>query len=248
MAFLKTRIGTFYDKEILKYVTGIEATRNVVIDSTLVPVDSSSGRYILQAGQLLVNASGVSGTSEVDTITISNGATGQFGVIMPPPPGAAGGPQESVQIPLAGITAAEIQNALQNLPNVGGGDVTVTGTANTGPFTLTFGGQLAGQPIVASIDSSGVTAGTVTLARTTPGVLSTGTGKVGPAATSGVTANQIVGILTHTVEFYYPVEADVTDEPAAVYFHECVFDTSKLLSVSGNLSAVQTALPTCLFQ
>lgn len=132
MAFNKSRVGTFYDKEILKYVTGLEATQNIVIDGTTVPVDSTSGRYVMQAGT-----------------------------------------------------------------------------------------------VVAKISAST---------------------KVQPAAASGVSASDIVGILTHTVEFFYPVETNVTDEPAAVYFHECIFDITKLVNYSGNASAVQTALKTCLFQ
>jgi hypothetical protein len=80
-------------------------------------------------------------------------------------------------------------------------------------------------------------------------VLVTGAGGlVKPAPASGVLAADVIGILTHTIEFFYPVEAGVTDEPAAAYFHECVFDSSKLIGYSGNAAAIKAALPTCLFQ
>ncbi len=130
MAWRKLRSATFYDKEILKYLTGLEAIKNAVIDSTQVTVNTDS-RYVLEAGQVLVTGTG---------------------------------------------------------------------------------------------------------------------GLVKPAAATGVLAADVIGILTHTVEFFYPVQAGVTDEPAAAYFHQCVFDTTKLLGYSGNAAAIKSALPTCLFQ
>lgn len=248
MAFLKTRVGTFYDKEILKYPTGLEATRNIVIDSTLVPVDASSGRYVLQAGQLMVTAAGVAGTSEIDQLTVT-ATGGSFDVFVPANEFQAGG-GETVTIPLAGITAQKIQDALTALPNVSADGVVVTGPASN-VYTLTWGGRMAKTPIVLTVDASAATGGTASIARGTPGVSATASAvgaKVGPAAASGVSTASMVGILTHTVEFFYPVEANVTDEPAAVYFHQCIFDTTKLLAVSGNLANTQAAFPTCLFQ
>ena len=131
MAFLKRRVATFYDKEILKHFTGLEAIRNVVIDSTQVAVDPTSGRYVLEAGTVLVKQ---------------------------------------------------------------------------------------------------------------------GANKVKPAPSSGAAQADIVGILSHTVEFFYPPEANVTDEPAAAIFHGAVFDIPKLVNYSGNAAAVKAALPTCLFE
>lgn len=131
MAWRKRRTATFRDKEILKYPTGLEATKNIVIDSTTVTASADS-RYILEAGTVICK-------------------------------------------------------------------------------------------IAAST-------------------------KVRAAAASGELQADIVGILTHTVEFFYPTEANVTDEPAAVFFHSAIFDTTKLVNYSSNAAAVKGALPTCLFE
>lgn len=254
-AFLKTRVGTFYDKEILKYVTGIEATRNIVIDGTTVPVDSSSGRYVLQAGTLMVQNAGLSAQNGVQTVTIPDDAsTGAFQLVVPSSitPGGAGGP--SVTVPINyNTSAADLQAALEGTPEIGPGNVAVTGLVHTAPsniYTLTFQGRLAGaaipqlQVVNSTVNGTGAPGTTVT----TAGRSLIATGKASPAATSGVSSGNILGILTHTVEFFYPPEPNVTDEPAATYFHLCVFDTTKLINVSGNLSACQTAMPTCRFE
>lgn len=257
-AFLKTRVGTFYDKEILKYVTGIEATRNIVIDGTTVPVDSSSGRYVLQAGTLMVSNAGQSAQSTIQQVSVPSDATsGSYQLIVPAgaTPGGAGGP--GVTAPLAfGHSAADLQNALAALPDIGGGNVTVTeaagnpATPTPNVFTVTFVGALLGGviPQLQVINSTVNGTGAVTTAVTQAGQASIATAKAAPAASSGVSAGNILGILTHTVEFFYPPEPNVTDEPAATYFHLCVFDSTKLINVSGNLAAAKAAMPTCLFQ
>lgn len=256
MAFLKTRVGTFYDKEILKYPVGLEATRNIVIDGTTVPVDSSSGRYVLQAGQLMVNNTGQSGINAVQTVNIPDDASsGAFQLIsdLGTTPGDAGG--SGLTVPLNwNMSAADLQAALEALPNIGAGDVAVTGLVHTAPknvYTVTFQNRLAGAPVPAlKIVNSSVNGTQANLVVTVvaAGQSAIATAKAAPAAASGVSAGAMLGILTHTVEFFYPPEPNVTDEPAAVYFHQCIFDSTKLLSVSGNLAAVQAAFPTCLFQ
>lgn len=132
MPWGKKRTATFYDKEILKYFTGGEVTRNIVIDGTTVPVDATSGRYVLEAGT-----------------------------------------------------------------------------------------------VISKIAASS---------------------KVKPAPASGLLQADCVGILTHTVEFFYPPEANVTDEAAAVYFFDAIFDVTKLVNYSSNAAAVQAALPHCKFE
>lgn len=129
MAFLKKRVATFYDKEILLSATGLEAIRSVVIDSTEVAVNATSGRYVLEAGTVLVKQ---------------------------------------------------------------------------------------------------------------------GANKVKPAG-SGISAGNVIGILANTVEFFYPTEAEITDEPAAAFFHGCQFDTAQLIGYTGNEAAIKSALPTCRF-
>lgn len=257
MAFLKTRVATFYDKEILKYVTGIEATKNVVIDSTSVPVDSSSGRYVLQAGTLLVKASLNSPANASQTVGVVFGSAGEYKLRMQEPAGGAGGTGVTSVINAATTTAAELQTKLEELPEVGAGNVAVTlavgkasGPAEPRQYTITFQGRLAQLPVSpleaveSTVNNSGVTVATVAAGLTSTGPV----GKVAPAASSGVSASNIVGILTHTVEFFYPVEPDITDEPAAAYFHLCIFDSTKLINVEGNLAEVQKALPTCKFE
>lgn len=67
-----------------------------------------------------------------------------------------------------GASNATIQSALQALSNVGSGNAVVTGT---GPFTVTFQGNLAALPIpVMTVDNTAATGGTVTVAHTTTGV------------------------------------------------------------------------------
>lgn len=138
MAFRKKRTATFYDKEILKYFTGSEVTRNVVIDGTTVTV-GADGRYILEAGTVLRTLGGASALAYA--------------------------------------------------------------------------------------------------------------GKVRPAPATAMTAAEVVGILTHTIEFYYPPEAGVTDEPAAAYFEFAHFDTTKLLGMGDatQQAAIVSALPLCRF-
>jgi hypothetical protein len=67
--------------------------------------------------------------------------------------------------------AATIQTRLRNLPNIGSTGVTVTGT---GPFTCTFGGPLGRKllPTMTLVDST-LTGGTISIAKTTPGVNAT---------------------------------------------------------------------------
>lgn len=79
----------------------------------------------------------------------------------------------------ASITAAALQTLLEGLPNIQPGDVTVTG-ATAGPFTLTFGGQYAGEnvPQVTAPASAGpaATVTTLTAGGPNPDAVQVGTG------------------------------------------------------------------------
>lgn len=61
----------------------------------------------------------------------------------------------------------------------------------------------------------------------------------------------VVGILGHTREFFLEVNlvtaSKATDEPVPVLHHGCHFDTAQLVGYDSNESAVEAALPTCLF-
>lgn len=70
---------------------------------------------------------------------------------------------------LVAATAADIQAALEALSNIAPGDVTVTGTAGTGPFTVTFGGALADTNVAQMTSTPTGGTGTVTVATVTAG-------------------------------------------------------------------------------
>ncbi len=107
-------------------------------------------------------ACGAEGTSEVQTITIGGSPTGgTFTMSF----------RGSTTAPIAhNASAATVQAALQSLPTIGTGNVTVTGSAG-GPYTCTFTGDLAElnlPPMTAS--ATGLTpSGTVTIATTQEG-------------------------------------------------------------------------------
>src|SRR5687768_4653260 len=71
------RTAVFYDKEILKYPTGLEAIKNLVIDSSTVSANGD-GRLIIEAGTVIskINASSkvkpapTSGLAEADVVGI----------------------------------------------------------------------------------------------------------------------------------------------------------------------------------
>lgn len=103
-----------------------------------------------------------SGTNEVQTVTIGGAPTGgTFTLTL----------DNRQTTPIAyNATAAAIQTALEALPNIGAGNVTVTGA---GPYTVTFVGALAKRPIpnlTATHALTGGTTPTVTVAETTMGV------------------------------------------------------------------------------
>jgi hypothetical protein len=55
---IASREAAFYNKEILKYPTGFEAIKNVVIDATTLTINDDD-RYVLESGTVLskINAS-----------------------------------------------------------------------------------------------------------------------------------------------------------------------------------------------
>lgn len=67
-------------------------------------------------------------------------------------------------------TASQVQAALEALPNVNPGDITVTGGPWPASMTLTFSGQYAGVNVTQiTATPTGLTGGTVTIATTTAG-------------------------------------------------------------------------------
>jgi hypothetical protein len=109
-------------------------------------------------GVRLTSAAPSNGTDEVQTLTVTaSGGTYRLSF------------EGFWTAPLAvGSAAAAIQAALTALPSVGAGGIAVTGA---GPFTLTFGGNLARKAVsTIGVDASQATGGTVTVVETTPGV------------------------------------------------------------------------------
>lgn len=68
----------------------------------------------------------------------------------------------------AAATAAQVQAALEALSNIGEGNVTVTGSAG-GPYTVTFGGDLANANVAQMTATPTGGTGTVTVATVTAG-------------------------------------------------------------------------------
>ena len=127
--------------------------------------------------------------------------------------------------------AAAIQTALLNLANVGPSDLAVTGA---GPFTVTFGGNLAGLDVDAiTLDTNSLTGGSspsVTIATTTQGGVASG------AATDGREDPQNIVGINNTFLPWQLMERDV--EVAAVY--ECT--AVQAWCYEYNASGVATAL------
>lgn len=68
----------------------------------------------------------------------------------------------------AAATAAQVEAALESLSNIGKGNVTVTGSAG-GPYTVTFGGDLANTNVAQMTATPTGGTGTVTVATVTAG-------------------------------------------------------------------------------
>lgn len=141
------------------------------------------GIGVLEAGQALALDSGklytrYAGTSdEVQSITYGGSGLVSYTLTY--------SGQTTAPI-LVAATAADIQAALEALSNIAPGDVTVTGTAGTGPFTVTFGGALADTNVAQMTSTPTGGSGTVTIATPTAG---------GTAAT-----NKCVGFLRNSVD------------------------------------------------
>lgn len=120
--------------------------------------------------------------------------------------------------------SATMQAALETLPNIGPGDVTVTQGAtvsNSTTFTLTFGGQYVGRnvPQISVTESLTGGAGTATPATGTAG---------GGSVSDG--SETLVGFLFRAVKV--PDTADTTiDCPAALYVHGKVVEANLPVSV-----------------
>lgn len=97
--------------------------------------------------------------SQVNTLTIG-GATGNFTITV----NGATTPNQAQN-----VTTATLQAALEALATVGVGDVVVTGVAGTN-YILTWGNDLAAQPVTVTASLAGLTGGAPTFVQTTEGI------------------------------------------------------------------------------
>jgi hypothetical protein len=227
--------------EIFSYPPSTNVIDNIVLNATGVTADASgpyTGRRYLVAGTILskrsdtgnqyeryTGASSISAVNEVQSETVT--ATG--GTYTLTWPNGENGPETTTALAY-NAAAATIQAALRALPGIGSTGVTVTGT---GPYTITFGGTLAGTPVPQLVvDATLATGGTVTMSTTTQGVTAVG-------------AQAIAGILYDTVEFVDGT--DKSDQPAAMVRRDCEFRSDKIVDYATYAGALATALPSCEF-
>lgn len=194
-------------------------TESYTLAASTVPartIDGATGQKILQPGTVLAKITsgpeaGKVGpfkrqavSSEVQSVGVVGATAGSFTLSFD---------GETTAAIAWNANAAAVQAALNALSNVDAGDIVVTGgPANTTAFTLTFGGQYAGENVAqTTVDGAGLTGGAVTNTTTTDG------GTAGAGATDGRgDAANIVG-LNQTFLPWQLIERDV--EVAAVY--EC---------------------------
>ena len=239
MPFVKDRTAAIYNKEILRNVSGAEIAENAVVDGTQIPLNAAN-RRILESGTVMVYA----GVNEVQTLT--QGATGGTFDITAIPDGASPtiGSVALLLVPWT-ATGAAIQ-ALYETATGRTGNLTVTGPA-AGPWVFTFTGTNGGRNVSAiTVSNTNLTGGTsaVTVATTTGGGTSPAIGqKVIPAPSSGISAANVAGIVMHTTEFWSEtLEGNKDDAPVALFTKNCNFETSQLVSYSGNSAAVKSAM------
>ncbi len=174
-AWLGSRDGTPYTESITLDTSAF--TANTHYPNGYVP----SGLVLAKVGNLYVPYAG--GTSEVQTVTITGSPTGGTFTLT-----FDGATTAAIAYNAA---ASAVQAALEALPNITAGDVTVTGSAG-GPYTITFAGQYTGTNVGALTATGSLTGGSspaVGIATTTGG---------GSAGSGG--AETAAGVLFNSTE------------------------------------------------
>jgi hypothetical protein len=169
----KTSALVVEDRSWLGDVDGTQATRSVTLRTAAFTKATHFPLGVLMSGTVLARYTsgayaGLYGpyageASEVQTATITGGPSGGTFTLT-----LSG---ETTAAIAYNATAAAVQSALEALPSVQAGDVTVTGSAG-GPYTLTFGGNYAGANVPAVTATPSLTGGStpgVTMATPTPG-------------------------------------------------------------------------------
>ena len=129
-------------------------------------VNLAPGTY--SKGQVLGQLSG-GAVNDVQTVTIGGSPTGgTFKLVLEWPIGN----QQTTAAIAYNAAASAVQSAIAALSNVGTGNVAVTGSSG-GPYTVTFSGKFAGQPVpVMTAGTNALTGGSspaATIAHTTVG-------------------------------------------------------------------------------
>lgn len=194
----------FGKNEFLRSTQDVKYESYTVAASTvaLETIDGVAGQKILQSGEVMAKITSGDEAGKIGPFQSGSGAAGAVAVNEVQTVGLGAATAGTVVLTYDGsataaiafnATAATVQAALETLPNLSPGDVTVTGGPFPGVVTVTFGGALAGTD-VAQITGvgTGLTGGAVAVATTTAGAPA---GVLVGAATDGRgdTAN-IVGI------------------------------------------------------
>lgn len=214
------------DRSWLGSAHGTTATRTITLDVTAFTAGTHYPNGFIPSGTVLSElASGLFGpyagrTAEVQTATITGGPTGGTFTLT-----VEGSTTGGIAF---NATAAAVQAALEALPGVDPGDITVTG-ATGGPYTLTFntgGGNVAAMT-ASGASLTGGTSPSVTIATTTQGA-STGSG--GTEVPSGHLFNST------------PIRSGQTTDVGAPLFEHGFVRVSKLPANSGYDAYVKSAL------
>lgn len=159
----------------------------ITLDASTVAADEA-GDKVVKAGTFVakITASGKYGpygglTNEVQTITEGGSGLTSFTLTWDGNTTASLDDQ---------ATAAQVQAALEALPNVDEGDVTVSGNPG-GVYTVTFGGEYAGRNVSQMTATPTGGTGTVTIATTTAGGASVSDGRQTPGDTAGYTMESV---------------------------------------------------------
>jgi hypothetical protein len=149
---------------------GMNKSVGITIDATSVSADADGNKIVVN-GQVLAKVTstgkyvpytGATNTSEVQTIGLGSASAGTVKITL--------NGEETAAIAFD-ATAAEVQTALELLPSIEPGDVTVTGSDWPAVLTLTFGGNLDNVDVPQiTAAGTGLTAGTITIASSTQGV------------------------------------------------------------------------------
>jgi hypothetical protein len=185
------------DRSWLGDVDGTQATRTITLYAPAFTKNTHYPNGVLKSGTVLSRytsgaQAGLWGpyagqASEAQLATITGGPTGGTVTLTLNGETTAGIAYNA--------TAAAVQTALEALPSIAPGDVTVTGSAG-GPWTITFGGNYAGQNVATMTASgAGLTGGTspaIAITTPTPG---------GGTATTGLDVPR--GFLFNSIEMIY---------------------------------------------